>query len=43
LVFYYDSDAPFFNGIVRIGEFDSDMDAVERQPEDFSVTIERTE
>src|SRR5829696_3535110 len=22
LVFYYDSDAPFFNGIVRIGEFD---------------------
>ncbi len=43
LVFYYDSDAPFFNGIVRIGEFDGDMDAIERQSDDFSVTIERTE
>ena len=41
LVFYYDSDAPFFNGIVRIGEFDGEMDAIERQSEDFSVTIER--
>ena len=43
LVFYYDSDAPFFNGIVRIGEFDGEMDAIERQGEDFSVTIERAE
>jgi hypothetical protein len=43
LVFYYDSDAPFFNGIVRIGQFDSDMTAIERQDEDFSVTIERSE
>jgi hypothetical protein len=43
LVFYYDSDAPFFNGIVRIGEIDGDMDALERQSEDFSVTIERAE
>jgi hypothetical protein len=41
LVFYYDSDAPSFNGIVRIGEFDGDSDAIERQSEDFSVTIER--
>ncbi len=41
LVFYYDSDAPFFNGIVRIGEFDGEMDAIERQGDDFSVTIER--
>ena len=41
LVLYYDSDAPFFNGIVRIGEFDGDMDALERQSDDFSVTIER--
>jgi hypothetical protein len=41
LVFYYDSDAPFFNGIVRIGEFDGEMDAIERQRDDFSVTIER--
>lgn len=43
LVFYYDSDAPFFNGIVRIGEFDGEMDAIERQGEDFGVTIERAE
>jgi hypothetical protein len=43
LVFYYDSDAPFFNGIVRIGEFDGELDAIERQSEDFSVTIERAE
>ena len=41
LVFYYDSDAPFFNGIVRIGEFDGEMDAIERQSGDFRVTIER--
>jgi hypothetical protein len=43
LVFYYDSDAPFFNGIVRIGEFDGEMNAIERQSDDFSVTIERAE
>ena len=43
LVFYYDSDAPFFNGIVRIGEFEGEMDAIERQGGDFSVTIERAE
>ena len=43
LVFYYDSDAPFFNGIVRIGEFDGDLDALERQSDDFSVTIERAQ
>ena len=43
LVFYYDSDAPFFNGIVRIGEFDGEMDAIERQRDDFSITIERAE
>ena len=43
LVFYYDSDAPFFNGIVRIGEFDGEMDAIERQSENFSVTMKRIE
>jgi hypothetical protein len=43
LVFYYDSDAPFFNGIVRIGEFDGELDAIERQSDDFSITIERAE
>ena len=43
LVFYYDSDAPLFNGIVRIGEFDGEMAAIERQGGDFSVTTERAE
>jgi hypothetical protein len=38
---YYDSDAPFFNGIVGIGQLDSDIDALERQTENFSDTIER--
>ena len=41
LVFYYDSDAPFFNGIVRIGEFDGELDAIQRQSENFTVRIER--
>jgi hypothetical protein len=40
LVFYYDDAAPFFNGIVRIGEFDGEMDAIETQGEDFSATVE---
>lgn len=40
LVFYYDSDAPFFNGIVRIGEFSGAMNAIEEQDQDFSATIE---
>jgi hypothetical protein len=43
LVFYYDSDAPYFNGIVRIGEFEGGMDVIERQSDDFSVTIERAQ
>ena len=43
LVFYYDSDAPYFDGIVRIGELDGDMEAIENLPEDASVTIERAE
>jgi hypothetical protein len=41
LVFYYDDDAPFFNGIVRIGQLDGELDAIERQSGDFAVTIER--
>jgi NAD(P)-dependent dehydrogenase (short-subunit alcohol dehydrogenase family) len=31
------------DGIVRIGEFDGDVDALERQSDDFSATIERAE
>jgi hypothetical protein len=43
LVFYYDSDAPSFNGIVRIGELDGDLEAIARQSQDFNVTTERAE
>ena len=43
LVLYYDSDAPYFDGIVRIGEFDGDMEAIERLAEDARVTVERAE
>ena len=42
LVFYY-GDVGFWNGIVVIGEFDGEMDAIERQHGDFRVTIERAE
>jgi hypothetical protein len=43
LVFYDDSDAPFVDGIVHIGDFDGEVDALERQCGDLSITIERTE
>jgi hypothetical protein len=39
-VLYYDDDAPSFDGIVRIGEFDADMGTIERLPEGASVTIQ---
>jgi hypothetical protein len=39
-VLYNDNDAPYFNGIVRIGEFDGNMEAIEQLPEGASVTIE---
>jgi hypothetical protein len=35
LVFYYD-DVGYFTGIVRIGQFDSNMDAIVRQTGDFT-------
>src|SRR3954447_568479 len=40
-VLYYDSDAPYFASIVRIGEFDGDMNALERQRDALSVTVDR--
>ena len=43
LVLYHDNDAPYFDGIVRIGEIDGDMQAITRLPEDSRVTIERAE
>ena len=41
LVLYYDDGAPYFDGIVRIGEFDGDLDALERQGDDVEITIEQ--
>ena len=41
LVVYYDDGAPYFDGIVRIGEFDGDVEALRRQCDDFDVSIER--
>jgi hypothetical protein len=42
LVLYYDDAAPYWNGIVRIGELDGHMAALKRLPERARVTIERT-
>ena len=39
LVFYYD-DLGYFTGIVRIGQFDGDMDAITSQLDDFTARIE---
>ena len=39
LVFYY-RDVGYFNGIVRIGQFDGNLDAITSQKGDFSVRIE---
>ena len=39
LVFYY-GDVGYFNGIVRIGQFDGTLDAIMSQTGDFSATIE---
>lgn len=40
LVFYYE-DVGYFTGIVRIGQFDSSMDAIVRQTGGFIARIER--
>ena len=39
LVFYYD-DIGYFNGIVRIGQFDGSMEAISSQTGDFTARIE---
>jgi hypothetical protein len=41
LVFYY-TDVGYFNGIVRIGQFDGNMEAISGQTGDFTVRIELT-
>jgi hypothetical protein len=41
LVFYY-GDVGYWNGIVRIGRFDTaDLEFIRGQPDGFQVTIER--
>jgi hypothetical protein len=41
LVFYY-GDVGYWNGIVRIGQLDTeDMSVIERQPDGFELTIDR--
>ncbi len=42
-VLYYDDDAPYFKGIVRIGEVEGDLEPIERLPDGASVTIEHAE
>jgi hypothetical protein len=39
LIFYY-GDVGYFNGIVRIGQFDDDMNAITSQTGDFTARIE---
>lgn len=39
LVFYY-GDVGYFNGIIRIGRFDADIDLIRDQPDGFSATLE---
>jgi hypothetical protein len=41
LVFYY-GDVGYWDGIVRVGRFDTTVDLIERQDADFPVTIERS-
>lgn len=41
LVFYY-GDVGYWNGIVRIGRFDTTMELIEHQDDNFQVMIERS-
>jgi hypothetical protein len=41
LVFYY-GDVGHWNGIVRIGRFDTTMELIKHQGDNFQVTIERS-
>ena len=42
-VLYYHDDAPYFDGIVRIGELDGDIDALADRGDDVRITVERAE
>jgi hypothetical protein len=41
-VLYYDDQAPYWNGIVRIGEMHGAIEALRRLPAGAPVSIERT-
>ncbi len=41
-VLYYDDEAPYFSGIVRIGEFQGDTDALRRLADDSTITVHRS-
>jgi hypothetical protein len=38
---YYDDEAPYFSGIVRIGEFQGDTDALRRLADGSTITVHR--
>jgi len=40
-VLYYDDAAPYFDGIIRIGEFRGDLTALEQQADGVRIRIER--
>jgi hypothetical protein len=40
LVLYYDDAAPYWDGIVRIGEVEADLSAIRQLPQAARVTIE---
>jgi hypothetical protein len=40
-VLYYDDNAPYFSGIVRIGEFQGDMEALRRLADGSTITVQR--
>jgi len=41
LVLYYDDGAPYFDGIMRIGELDGDLGTLELQRDGFSASVEQ--
>jgi Cyclophilin-like family len=42
LVFYY-GDVGYWNGIVRVGRFDTTMELIEHQADNFKIKIERSQ
>jgi len=39
---FYDSDLGYWNGIVRIGRFDTTMELIGQRSDNFQVIIERS-